>query len=240
MRVLLFDFGGTLDTNGVHWSEKLWEVYQGAGLDIPKDDFERAYVAAEPNMSNGIVSPHEGLWKTLECQVALQFTELAKNPDVRSRLRSPGLPQRIAKNAFDDVRKTVREIRPLLNACHHEYTLGVVSNFYGNLLAVCLELDIASLFSAIIDSAVVGIRKPDPRIFDAALRQIGAQPSEATVVGDSYDRDIVPAKTLGCSTVWLRGKSWTTPQDVSQADTIIHSLLQLHSILNLTTKTVTQ
>lgn len=240
MKALLFDFGGTLDTNGVHWSEKLWEMYQRAGVNIPKNDFEKAYVAAEPRMSNGIVSPHDGLQKTLECQVALQFKELAKNSNLGKHLQSPGLPQRIAKNAFDDVRKTMQEIRPLLNLCHREYTLGLVSNFYGNLVAVCLELNIASFFSTIVDSAAVGICKPDPRIFDVALRQIGARPSEATVVGDSYDRDIVPAKARGCSTVWLRGKSWTTVKDVSMADRIIDSLMQLSTVLKLTQNTITQ
>jgi FMN phosphatase YigB (HAD superfamily) len=239
MKVLLFDFGGTLDTNGVHWSEKLWEVYQQAGVDIPKNAFERAYVAAESKMSNGIVFPDDGLQRTLERQVTLQLEELTGTGDFRNHLRSPGLAQRIAKNACDDVRKTMGEIRPLLNACYCTYTLGVVSNFYGNLVAVCLELDIATFFSVMIDSAVIGIRKPDPRIFETALRKIGAGPSEATVIGDSYERDIVPAKTLGCSTVWLRGKSWKSPQEVSKADRVIDSLLQLYSVLKLNTDAIT-
>ncbi|MBI3765652.1 MAG: hypothetical protein HY277_04010, partial [Ignavibacteriales bacterium] len=36
MKAVLFDFGGTIDTDGVHWSEKFWEYYQQFGVGVEK------------------------------------------------------------------------------------------------------------------------------------------------------------------------------------------------------------
>jgi len=55
---------------------------------------------------------------------------------------------------------------------------------------------------------------------------------ESAVVGDSYERDIVPGKQLGCTTIWLKGKSWTShPTETPAADHIINAFEQLRPIL---------
>jgi putative hydrolase of the HAD superfamily len=130
-----------------------------------------------------------------------------------------------------DVLETVRHQVPLLLRWSQQYTLGVVSNFYGNLVSVVRGLGIAEYFSAVVDSAVVGIRKPDPRIFQAALDALSCPPGEAIFVGDSYDRDIVPAKSLGCGTVWLQNDFQKGVYNTGKADFIISSLKGLDSIL---------
>ena len=48
-----------------------------------------------------------------------------------------------------------------------------------------------------------GVAKPDPALFIAALGAVGARPDEAVMVGDSLDKDIVPAAALGLRTVWV-------------------------------------
>jgi putative hydrolase of the HAD superfamily len=67
-----------------------------------------------------------------------------------------------------------------------------------------------------------------------AIDQLGTGAAETMVVGDSYDRDVVPAKTLGCTTVWLRGRSPTDPADTSKADYVIHSFEAVRSFLRTT------
>ncbi len=228
MKAVIFDFGGTLDTNGVHWSEKFWEAYQRHGVLVSKKEFEEAYVAAERRLTNGVLAPSDGLLRTLEEQVSHQFKELRKKKNLPSEL-----PQRIASACYADVKKTILHLRPLLEACRRQFRLGLVSNFYGNLVAVCKDLNIDSLFDCIIDSNLVGVRKPNAQIFNVALDRLHIEPSKAIVVGDSYKRDIVPAKSIGCFTVWLRGKSWSEPEDTSMADSIIHSLDDLHHLLKL-------
>ena len=52
------------------------------------------------------------------------------------------------------------------------------------------------------------------------------------VVGDSFGKDIVPAKTVGCQTVWLKGEGWTEQEeDESLPDAVITDLAQLLSVV---------
>jgi len=52
-----------------------------------------------------------------------------------------------------------------------------------------------------LDSFVVGLRKPDPAIFRLALERLGLDPREAVYVGDSYGHDALPALALGLGAV---------------------------------------
>jgi putative hydrolase of the HAD superfamily len=83
------------------------------------------------------------------------------------------------------------------------HRLGIVSNFYGNLHCVLAEMGCGPLLDVIVDSSVAGIFKPDPGVFMMALRTLGAGPRESAMVGDSLDKDCLPAHRLGMRTVWL-------------------------------------
>jgi putative hydrolase of the HAD superfamily len=96
------------------------------------------------------------------------------------------------------------------------YPLVLVSNFYGNIETILKDFQL-EYFQHIVESAVVGVRKPDPQIFQLgveALRQVtGKTPEELPaediiVVGDSFSKDILPATAIGCQTVWLKGLGW--------------------------------
>ena len=41
---IIFDYGGTIDTNGIHWSEVIWQQYIAANVQISKEEFREAYV----------------------------------------------------------------------------------------------------------------------------------------------------------------------------------------------------
>jgi putative hydrolase of the HAD superfamily len=104
----------------------------------------------------------------------------------------------------------------------------LVSNFYGNMAVVLQEFGFDGLFREVIESAVVGVRKPDPRIFTLGVEALGLKPEEVVVVGDSMDKDIIPAKQAGCQTVWLKGEGWTNdPMDESIPDRTITDLSDL-------------
>jgi len=75
---------------------------------------------------------------------------------------------------------------------------------------------------------VVGVRKPDPRIFLLGADALGLTPGEVMVVGDSYEKDIIPAREVGCRTAWLRGEPWDdAPVDGRAADMVITDLREL-------------
>ncbi len=76
--------------------------------------------------------------------------------------------------------------------------MGVVSNSEGQLKRLFARVGLAGRFEVVIDSAIVGISKPDPRIFAVALEAMQvSHPSEATYVGDIPSVDIDGARAAG-------------------------------------------
>ena len=88
-------------------------------------------------------------------------------------------------------------------------------------------------FTQIVESAVVGVRKPDPQIYALALKAVACAAEEVVVIGDSYEKDMVPAKSLGCHTIWLKGEGWVKSecQDTGAADIIVEDFTMIESLL---------
>lgn len=228
IKAIIFDYGGTLDSRGDHWSEVIYRAYRTHLPHIARNDFRRAYVIAERALDgSGLISPADTFLDVMLRKIALQFTHLGLNDSALLK---------IATDCYESARECIREARPVLEALASRYPLAIVSNFYGNLPAVLADFGIAHLFRAVIDSTTVGIRKPDPAIFRLGIRALNTSrthislsgdphthilhthptetpPSEILVVGDSISKDILPATSLGCPTAHLPGIPWdpTTP-----------------------------
>jgi len=224
MRAVLFDFGGTIDTDGVHWSEKFWEYYERYHIPVPKERFERAFVQSEKDLSNDPALERATFLGTLRKQFSCQFTLLKLQA-------AGGLLEEVTGACYQDVSQTISGAKNVLEELRPFYTMGVVSNFYGNLEIVCAEFGLDRYFRVMIDSAAVGVRKPGKAIFQIALDRLGVKSSDAFLVGDSYDRDILPAKSLGCRTIWLKGKSWTSAPSGEAADHTVLKFADIKAVL---------
>ena len=85
-----------------------------------------------------------------------------------------------------------------------KYKLGIIAN---QSLGTQERIDnwgIGKYFDVVASSAEAGCAKPDPKIFTMALEMAGCAPSDAVMIGDRLDNDIIPAKKLGMKTVWVR------------------------------------
>ena len=92
----------------------------------------------------------------------------------------------------------------VLSSLHGKYKLGVIAN---QTLGTQERLDnwgIGQFFDVVMASAEAGCAKPDLRLFEMALQKAKCDPSDAIMVGDRLDNDIIPAKKLGMKTVWVR------------------------------------
>jgi len=227
---LLFDFGGTLDTDGVHWCEKYWDLYQELKIAVPREVFDRAFVEADRRLGEDPPRPGEGFFRIIQQQVRFQFEYLAMN--------HPGFAggaierDALCGLAYRQTSETIGHARPLLAELSRGRRLAVVSNFNGNLEQVLDEFDLRRAFQVVIDSTVVGVSKPDPEIFRMAVRQIGVPAARCAVVGDSYDRDIVPGKAAGCLTIWVKGRSWREWPESAKADAIVGCIHEIPSRLS--------
>lgn len=210
---IIFDYGGTIDSRGDHWSEVIWDAYRHAGIDIPKETFRDAYVAVERQLARERhILPHHNFHDLLHIKMTLELRWLADtgnlNPDLIA-LKA----EETARYCYEAARSSVEEARPVLEALHARYPMVLVSNFYGNVEAVLTDFDLRRYFNDIIESAVVGVRKPDPAIFALGVDALHLAPEQVLVVGDSYRKDILPARSIGCQTAWLKGKGWTEEED---------------------------
>lgn len=213
----IFDYGGTLDTGGCHWGKVLWHGWQHAGVPVTEAQFREAYVHAERTLGKTpIIQPDYTFRQTLETKVRLELDFLGLS----------GYAETIVGSIYEETRHHMAHSREVLLQLQAPKVL--VSNFYGNIATVLREYGLDGIFETIVESAVVGVRKPDPRIFTLGVEALGMQPAEVVVVGDSIDKDIIPARAAGCQTVWLRGEQWTDdPVDECVADRIISDLSEL-------------
>jgi putative hydrolase of the HAD superfamily len=85
----------------------------------------------------------------------------------------------------------------------HGLTLGMVSNSNGWVERLVMESGLRSYFHFVIDSRLVGVEKPDPRIFQIALDQVGISPAEALYIGDLYSIDVVGSRAAGMRAILL-------------------------------------
>lgn len=81
--------------------------------------------------------------------------------------------------------------------------LGVVSNSDGRVEAALAAAGLLDRFVVVVDSTLVGVEKPDPRIFEVALDHLGLPAAEAVYVGDLYEVDVVGARRAGIEPLLL-------------------------------------
>jgi HAD superfamily hydrolase (TIGR01549 family) len=204
---LLFDFGGTLDADGIAWKERMHAHYGAEGLAMTAEAFAPAFFAADDPLVGGL---------PVEADLSATVASLARNLEAelarRDQTAAGERGERIARRFLGEAEAAFARNRPLLQELAGRYRLGVVSNFYGNLEAVCRGAGLAPCFAVMIDSQRVGAEKPDPAIFKAALEPLGARPETTLFIGDSLKRDREGARRMGMDFLWI------APPDVAAAE----------------------
>lgn len=124
---------------------------------------------------------------------------------------------------FDDTLPALRDLKS------RGYRLGLISNWQDWLESRLAALDVAALLDTIVVSAVEGVEKPDPRIFELALRRLGVEPSRACYVGDNPVFDAEPADALGMHAVLidrrgrLTGSRWPVVASLADVARVLDS-----------------
>ncbi len=230
---IIFDYGGTLDTPSIHWSEVLWNGYREAGVPVEKEPFREAYVHGERALArNPIVQPDFTFFRLLEAKVEIELRYLVDKGFLPADYAVGEKGHEVVCYCHNYVRQTVKKNRPVLDALSAGYPLVLVSNFYGNIHTVLEEFGLAGYFKDVVESAVVGVRKPDPAIFTLGVEALRLSADEVVVIGDSFSKDIQPARLAGCHTVWFKGLGWGNEEtDETVPDAVITSFVELKDIL---------
>jgi len=222
---LLIDFGGTLDSDGGHWLERFWKLYAQSGLShIPKERIREAFDAADLRATEDAAMQTAGFRQMINFHIGWQFEKLG--------ISDHAIQTSIAEAFYRPSERILHRNRIILEKLAEEgVKMAVISNSYGNMQTLCDEAGLSPSFKAILDSHVLGVRKPDPAIFLKGLEALDLPASRVAFVGDSFERDMVPAKKLGMKTIWLIGDSRKEPPQPGVVDHVLHSLEDLPSLV---------
>lgn len=228
---IIFDYGGTLDSGGDHWSEVIWDAYRQNGVLVDKAQFREAYVYAERELARTRhILPEHDFHDLLLIKMRIELQHLCEM-GVFAPQEVQEKAQAIARTCYESARSHIERARPVLERLAARYPMVLVSNFYGNIESVLGDFRLKHFFKKIIESAVVGVRKPDPEIFRMGVRALGLPAAEVLVVGDSLRKDILPAEEAGCKTLWLKGKGWTAEEDAQTHPGTIRDLKEVLDFL---------
>ena len=193
IKALLFDFGGTLAFLDY---DLLASEFSRPGRRITAEDLERAEYkgraaidramgAVEQDPIESVYRTYFGAWMVAagipESEVdgcAARFTEIHREASLWRVVR-PGIIDALERFRSAGLK------------------LAIVSNAEGNVESDARRFGLHSLFDTIIDSHIVGVSKPDPRIFQIALDRLGVSPQQALFAGDIYSIDMLGARAAG-------------------------------------------
>jgi len=200
IKAILFDIDDTLYDRNLAQSmilerivEKLPHVFES----LPMDRVLRAFLESDRVATEAFYAgaPSEGL------------------RDARSRhfLRLLGVKEDAAETVteiyvreYPDINAPVEGAIRLVKESGRRFKTGAISNGFPDVQYRKLEtIGLRDAFKCIVLSEEIGIRKPDPRIFRQAAGLLGVPCVSCLYVGDSYNSDIVGAKSAGMTTCWL-------------------------------------
>ena len=190
--VLLFDIGETL-LDAVGQQDALMAAHRTVlerfGFELSVEEYSRL---DSEKISQFVPSAmHAITWHFAGSDVRL-FNEITR--EVRSH--------------YSEIRSLGCRLYPgaeaVLEQLACEYTLALAGNAPADIVDVLDDLGVLRWFRHTDVSGSLGIKKPDERFFRTILDRAGFAPSEAIMIGDRLDNDIIPAKQVGLRTVWMR------------------------------------
>ena len=118
---------------------------------------------------------------------------------------------------WDQILPGTREALQRIGA---QYPAAVISNADGRIDHVLRRCGIVDCFHCITDSGIVGSEKPHPAIFEAALREMRAEPAESLYVGDVYSIDYLGARNAGMQAVLFDVAGAYRDRDVPRVESL--------------------
>jgi len=227
IRTILFDMGGTLDGDGSHWLDRFVALYGTFGLTLPREKIRAAFDEAERQSSIDDDILCANFAEMIDLHVQWQLAHLG--------LSDPALAHHLIAGFVAPVRAAAAVNAQLLaGLAARGFVLGVVSNGCGNVDKLCDDFGYAPYLALVIDSRRVGLSKPDPAIFLHAAEQLRGTPETMMMVGDSFERDVRPARMAGMQTAWLEGEITRACPDPSLVDLRLRRLADLPAALSAT------
>lgn len=223
IEAIFFDFGGTLDSDGVAWKERFYPIYLKHGLHVAQHLFDRAFYDADDSLT--LEDPETLSYKEV---VFEQVRRVLENLD----MQNSALLDSVAGTFYEDSIRQIHKNIPVLKRLKQGVKLGIISNNYGNLKSICEDSGLSGVLDIAVDSNRVGFQKPDIRIFQYALNALGVSARHGLMVGDSLKRDMLGAKQAGMPHVYLVPKQRVSDAAACcEGDPVITSVAEVEGLV---------
>ncbi|MCK9381465.1 MAG: HAD family hydrolase [Sulfuritalea sp.] len=232
---IIFDVNGTLsDINTNEWHDDVYRVvsnllsYQGISLDpnVVKELYFR--IMKEQRAATGERHPEfdvVGIFREIVKQNSTEFTRGLPDKKLEQLPRLLAEAHRAASRfrlqLYSGVDETLRQLHP-------HYHLAVVTDAQSAYAIPELNaVGLSGYFDPIIISGDFGYRKPDRRLFEAALDAMKMQASEVLFVGNDMYRDVYGAQKVGMKTVFFKSNQGTQEKEGVTPDYSINKFPEL-------------
>lgn len=210
-----FDIGGVLYTDDV-FKRAVKSALIELGAKVSDEIFEKVY--------SDHLESQSGSLRTKLCQEFLgsldKKSELLKVTDKYWKFESSDMYQEVKAE--------------LLKLREAGILLGIIANQPVTVAETLKKDGLYDLFKFMGISALVGIEKPKPELYELAIRELGLPAEEIVHVGNRIDNDVKPAKALGMKTVWvMRGEANPNPtaDDLKVADLSVIDLTGIAELI---------
>lgn len=201
---ILFDAGGTLILQDPH------ELSRRLGTHIEESVAHRAHYVAMAEYSDLRIGGADHGW---DWWLERYFTLLGvPDPHLGGERVDRGFG--LWNHPLDDVAETLSLLT------EHGVRLAVVSNSDGSVTESLGVAGLADVFEFIIDSHEIGVSKPDPAIFEAALDRLRLDPGDAWYIGDSVFHDVHGALNASIARAILVDPYELGPDGVDRVDSV--------------------
>ena len=232
---IIFDNNGTLsDIQTNEWHDDVYRVISNLlsyqGISLAPNEVKNLYFQIMKDQRAAYGDRHPefdaiGIFREIITQHSTDFThglppeKLEQLPRLLAETHRAA--SRFRLQLYPGVEDTIRQL-------HQKYHLAIISD--GQTAYAIPELNAVGLsgfFDPIMISGDFGYRKPDERLFTAALAAMKMQPSEVLFVGNDMYRDVYGAQKHGMKTVFFKSNQGTQEKEGVTPDYIIYNFPEL-------------
>lgn len=190
---VFFDLGQTLIDESdyiEYFDQKFLELLNGFGARIDQRNYHavRDSIIRDRKIGHGSVK-----------ELVIEVSKLLSPPGYERVIVSKLEPH--IKQGRRDLFKFFKDVEPTLRKISKYSEMGIIANQSEDVADLIQKSGLDKFFKVQIISSSAKLKKPDPKIFELAIKQAGRKAEDCVMVGDRLDTDICPANKLGMTTI---------------------------------------
>lgn len=224
IKALLFDFGGTLDNDGVDWFSRLYQGITSRCAGLDREVFQKYAEQAANALSDFSDTGTLTMAETVQRLTRLIHEKMAEADVCEANAWDA---DDVAEEFVIHASRFLQRNHEVLKKLGDRFRLGCISNNWGNTTGWCAQYQLNDLFEVMVDSERVGVMKPDGLIFQTALDQMKLPADQCVYVGDRFDCDVEGSQAAGMTAVWITNGRYYGRVDESVESRRIQKLPEL-------------